>query len=85
MKGKLIVIEGTDCSGKETQTKLLVERLEKENQEKAIVETKNRQNKTPCRNQRQGKQTSTEGDSGGSPGSPIALPFESAGVVCQLV
>lgn len=31
MRGKLIVIEGTDCSGKETQTKLLVERLEKEN------------------------------------------------------
>lgn len=31
MKGKLIVIEGTDCSGKETQTKLLVERLEHEN------------------------------------------------------
>ena len=31
MKGKLIVIEGTDCSGKETQTKLLKERLEKEN------------------------------------------------------
>ena len=30
MKGKLIVIEGTDCSGKETQTKLLVEKLEKE-------------------------------------------------------
>lgn len=29
-KGKLIVIEGTDCSGKETQTKLLVEKLEKE-------------------------------------------------------
>lgn len=28
---KLIVIEGTDCSGKETQTKLLVEKLEKEN------------------------------------------------------
>ena len=26
-KGKIIVIEGTDCSGKETQTKLLVERL----------------------------------------------------------
>lgn len=23
-KGKLIVIEGTDCSGKETQTKLLI-------------------------------------------------------------
>ena len=30
MKGKLIVIEGTDCSGKETQSKLLVERLKKE-------------------------------------------------------
>ena len=28
-KGKIIVIEGTDCSGKETQTKLLVEKLEK--------------------------------------------------------
>lgn len=27
MKGKLIVIEGTDCSGKETQTKLLVSKL----------------------------------------------------------
>lgn len=27
MKGKLIVIEGTDCSGKETQTKMLLERL----------------------------------------------------------
>lgn len=34
-----------------------------------------RDKKTPCRNQRQGKQTSTEGDSGGDrPGSPIALP-----------
>jgi len=31
MKGKLIVIEGTDCSGKETQSKKLIERLEKEN------------------------------------------------------
>lgn len=31
MKGKLIVIEGTDCSGKETQTKLLKEKLEKLN------------------------------------------------------
>ena len=31
MKGKLIVIEGTDCSGKETQTKMLVEKLEKLN------------------------------------------------------
>lgn len=29
--GKLVVVEGTDCSGKETQTRLLVERLEKEN------------------------------------------------------
>ena len=28
MRGKLIVIEGTDCSGKETQTKMLVEKLE---------------------------------------------------------
>ncbi len=31
MKGKIIVIEGTDCSGKETQSKLLEERLKKEN------------------------------------------------------
>jgi dTMP kinase len=29
MKGKLIVIEGTDCSGKQTQTKLLLENLNK--------------------------------------------------------
>ena len=29
MKGKIIVIEGTDCSGKETQTSLLVQRLRK--------------------------------------------------------
>lgn len=28
-RGKLIVIEGTDCSGKETQTNLLIEKLEK--------------------------------------------------------
>lgn len=27
MRGKLIVVEGTDCSGKETQTNLLLERL----------------------------------------------------------
>lgn len=34
-----------------------------------------RDKKNPCRNQRQGTQTSTEGDSGGDrPGSPIALP-----------
>ena len=31
MRGKLIVIEGTDCSGKETQTNLLVEKLDKIN------------------------------------------------------
>lgn len=31
MIGKLIVIEGTDCSGKETQTKKIVERLERDN------------------------------------------------------
>lgn len=31
MKGKLIVIEGTDCSGKETQSKLLMEKLQKLN------------------------------------------------------
>lgn len=31
MRGKLIVIEGTDCSGKETQSKLLVKKLEKQN------------------------------------------------------
>ena len=29
-KGKIIVIEGTDCSGKETQTSLLVQKLRKE-------------------------------------------------------
>lgn len=29
MKGKIIVIEGTECSGKETQTSLLVQRLRK--------------------------------------------------------
>ena len=30
-KGKLIVIEGPDCSGKETQAKLLMEKLKKDN------------------------------------------------------
>ena len=30
MRGKLILIEGTDCSGKETQTRLLIEKLSKE-------------------------------------------------------
>jgi thymidylate kinase len=29
-KGKIIVIEGTDCSGKETQTALLFNRLRQE-------------------------------------------------------
>lgn len=29
-KGKLIVIDGTDCSGKETQTKMLIDRLTSE-------------------------------------------------------
>lgn len=31
MMGKLIVVEGTDCSGKETQTRKLIERLNNEN------------------------------------------------------
>ena len=31
MRGKLIVIEGTDCSGKETQTKLLIKKLKEKN------------------------------------------------------
>jgi len=31
MNGKLIVIEGTDCSGKETQSNLLIEKLKKNN------------------------------------------------------
>jgi dTMP kinase len=31
MRGKLIVIEGTDCSGKETQSNLLIEALRREN------------------------------------------------------
>ena len=31
MKGKLIVLEGTDCSGKETQTKLLIEKMKEKN------------------------------------------------------
>lgn len=31
MKGKLIVIEGTDCSGKETQSKMLYDHLKKDN------------------------------------------------------
>lgn len=31
MKGKIIVIEGTDCSGKQTQSELLVKRLNEQN------------------------------------------------------
>ena len=31
MRGKLIVVEGTDCSGKETQTNLLLTNLHKDN------------------------------------------------------
>ena len=30
MKGKIITIEGTDCSGKETQARKTVERLQLE-------------------------------------------------------
>src|SRR5574344_170376 len=30
MRGKIIVIEGTECSGKDTQTQLLVQRLKRE-------------------------------------------------------
>ena len=30
MKGRIITIEGTDCSGKETQSKILYERLKEE-------------------------------------------------------
>lgn len=33
MRGKLIVIEGTDCSGKQTQTELLLKRLNSEGKE----------------------------------------------------
>ena len=37
MKGRLIVIEGTDCSGKETQSKLLEEKLRKEGKKVARI------------------------------------------------
>lgn len=37
MRGKLIVIEGTDCSGKETQSKLLVEKLVKDGYKVGIM------------------------------------------------
>lgn len=36
-KGKIIVIEGTDCSGKATQTEKLVERLKKRGEEMCIT------------------------------------------------
>lgn len=36
MKGKIIVVEGTDASGKHTQSKLLAEKLEKEGKEVAF-------------------------------------------------
>ncbi|MBC8501329.1 MAG: thymidylate kinase [DPANN group archaeon] len=38
MKGKLIVIDGTDGSGKATQTKLLVEKLRKEGYDVELIE-----------------------------------------------
>jgi len=37
MRGKLIVIEGTDCSGKETQSKLLVEKLKNSGKKVATI------------------------------------------------
>lgn len=37
MRGKLIVIEGTDCSGKETQAKLLVQELNRQGKESVHV------------------------------------------------
>ena len=41
MEGKIIVIEGTDCSGKETQTRLLVDKLTKEEREIVILHVVN--------------------------------------------
>ena len=37
-KGKLIVIDGTDGSGKATQTKLLIKRLEKEGRKVKVID-----------------------------------------------
>ncbi|MDD2409715.1 MAG: dTMP kinase [Bacilli bacterium] len=37
MQGKLIVIEGTDCSGKETQARLLVDKLNKEGKKAVFI------------------------------------------------
>ena len=38
---KIIVIEGTDGSGKQTQTKLLMERLKKEGYEVKVLDLRN--------------------------------------------
>lgn len=48
MKGKIIVIEGTDCSGKETQSKLLVQKLNENNIDTRVVSF-------PCYNAATGK------------------------------
>lgn len=37
MSAKILVIEGTDCSGKETQTKLLKDRLEKDGYKVSLI------------------------------------------------
>ena len=41
MRGKLIVVEGTDCSGKETQTNLLMKILENKHLNQCIHYTEN--------------------------------------------
>ena len=38
MKGKFIVIEGTDCSGKETQTKLIEKKLKEQGYIMQLIE-----------------------------------------------
>jgi len=48
MRGKLIVIEGTDCSGKETQSKILKEKLNKNGIKTEIISF-------PCYNTATGK------------------------------
>jgi len=37
MKGKIFAIEGADCSGKHTQSKMLLERLQKEGKEAVLI------------------------------------------------